>query len=77
MPIYEYQCKACKQVNEFLILGNDNPLKCKKCGGKELVKLMSAHSKPIALRGREVPLPGACCGDPNACGMSGSCCSEC
>ncbi|MDQ5986679.1 MAG: hypothetical protein CSYNP_02410 [Syntrophus sp. SKADARSKE-3] len=76
MPIYEYQCKTCDQINEFIILGSENPLKCKKCGGKELVKLMSAHSKPFALRSRELPLSGACSGDRNTCGMSG-CCSEC
>jgi putative FmdB family regulatory protein len=76
MPIYEYQCKKCNQVNEFLVLGSDQQLICTKCGGNELVKLMSAHSTLAVSHDREVPLPSGCCGSPSSCGMPGSCCSK-
>ena len=76
MPIYEYQCKKCSQVSEFLILGSDPQLICKTCGSSDLLKLMSAHSTLAASRDRDVPLPGGCCGNPNSCGMPGSCCSD-
>ena len=44
MPIYEYRCEKCGQVNEFLILGKRGQLHCKECGGKNLTKLLSAHN---------------------------------
>jgi putative FmdB family regulatory protein len=75
MPIYEYQCKTCNEVSEFLVLGSDDQLTCKRCKGKDLVKLMSAHSPPAASHGHEATIAGGCCGAPNSCGRPGSCCS--
>ena len=76
MPIYEYRCEKCGQVNEFLILGRQQPLLCKECGSKDLTKLLSAHNTVIALsHGRTEPGSGGCCGTPNSCGTPGSCCS--
>jgi putative FmdB family regulatory protein len=76
MPIYEYRCEQCGQVNEFLILGRRDPLLCKQCGSKDLTKLLSAHNTVIApSRGPTEPLSGGCCGTPNSCGTPGSCCS--
>jgi putative FmdB family regulatory protein len=44
MPIYEYECERCGEVDEFLQKISDKPLtKCKKCSGK-LHKLMSQNS---------------------------------
>ncbi len=41
MPIYEYQCEKCGQVEEALQKFNDKPLiKCRHCSGK-LHKLIS------------------------------------
>ena len=75
MPIYEYRCEKCGQVNEFLIIGQQGPLRCRQCGGETLTKLMSAHN----LSGSPSHDPGAghggCCGNPNSCGTPGSCCS--
>ena len=75
MPIYEYRCKTCNEVNEFIVRGDKDPLVCKKCKGKDLVKLMSAHSTRAASDAHNVPTPGGCCGTPGTCGMPGSCCS--
>jgi len=44
MPIYEYECKKCKDQFEITQGVNDEPLtKCEKCGG-ELKKLISQSS---------------------------------
>ena len=76
MPIYEYRCEKCGQVNEFLILGRQDQLLCKQCGSKDLTKLLSAHNTVIASsRGPSEPGSGGCCGAPNSCGTPGSCCS--
>jgi len=78
MPIYEYRCEKCGQVNEFLILGKQEQLSCKQCGGKDLTKLLSAHNtSPSSTSVKRVAEPGAggCCGTPNSCGAPGSCCS--
>jgi len=76
MPIYEYRCKQCGQVNEFLILGAQNRLQCGQCGSEELTKLMSAHNMSTgSSRKSTEPGPGSCCGTPHSCGTPGSCCS--
>ncbi len=75
MPIYEYRCKICGEVSEFLVLRDNDPITCRKCGGDNLGKLMSAHSSLTTSPSSEAPLPGECCGAPNTCGRPGSCCS--
>jgi putative FmdB family regulatory protein len=44
MPIYEYRCTKCRRVSEFLVgVGQEeNEIKCKYCGSKELNKMISA-----------------------------------
>jgi putative FmdB family regulatory protein len=76
MPIYEYCCGKCGQVNEFIIIGKQEQLKCKGCGSEDLTKLLSAHNVS-ANSSRNLPEPGSggCCGTPNSCGNPGSCCS--
>ncbi len=44
MPIYEYRCETCGQVNEFLVLRKEEQHRCKQCGGQDLTKLLSAHN---------------------------------
>jgi len=46
MPIYEYQCKKCKKINEFIQKFSDPPMTdCSECGKKgSLEKLMSLGS---------------------------------
>jgi putative FmdB family regulatory protein len=43
MPIYEYQCSACKAVSGFLILNREEPFTpvCKRCGSRELNRVLS------------------------------------
>jgi len=76
MPIYEYRCERCGQVNEFLILTKQEQVHCKQCGGKDLKRLLSAHNTSSS-SSRRLPEPGSggCCGTPNSCGTPGSCCS--
>ena len=43
MPIYEYRCRDCGRKSVFITLSVNSPfdLKCKTCGGGNLVKLIS------------------------------------
>ena len=43
MPIYEYQCQACRAISGFLILGRDQAFvpTCKRCGSRELTRVLS------------------------------------
>jgi putative FmdB family regulatory protein len=43
VPLYEYQCKACKHIFEKIQLFSD-PLvtKCPKCGKEEVEQMLSA-----------------------------------
>lgn len=42
MPIYEYQCRKCKNTTEVIQKITDKPLtKCRECGGR-LEKLISS-----------------------------------
>ncbi len=75
MPIYEYRCNGCGEINELLVFGDKEELSCKKCNGKDLVKLMSAanvsNTSGPSFSGHG---GGGCCGSPNSCGSPGSCC---
>jgi putative FmdB family regulatory protein len=76
MPIFEYKCEDCGEVNEFLILKGDEPEMCIICGGKRLTKLMSAHNAPAASPDRKPPVHSRCCGSDQGCGNPGGfCCS--
>ncbi len=50
MPIFEYECKSCGSVTEFLVKSPAAmpALACKECGSKKLRKLFSPIS--IAVR---------------------------
>jgi putative FmdB family regulatory protein len=42
MPIFEYQCKDCMTVSEFLIgAGNKESIACKKCGTLAMERILS------------------------------------
>ena len=47
MPIYEYQCDACKKEFEVLTLGlsDKGETACPKCKSKKTRKLMSAFGR--------------------------------
>lgn len=44
MPIYEYRCQECEEKFEELVRSTDSQLeiKCPKCGGQKVKKLLSA-----------------------------------
>ncbi len=69
MPIYEYKCKNCDKISEFLIgVNQDKPeIKCEFCGSKELEKIFS---KTIVRTNSSIPgLRGGktCCGRDERC----------
>lgn len=79
MPIYEYSCADCGRVNEFIInVGrNSDVLKCSKCGGANLEKIMSAANHTMKYEAPATsPMGSTCCGaspDQKGC-VPGSCC---
>jgi|LGVD01.1.fsa_nt_gb putative FmdB family regulatory protein len=51
MPIYEYRCQECGEKFEKLVRSMKNPgpeIKCPKCGGREVEKLLSAFGLRIS-----------------------------
>ena len=64
MPIYEYRCEKCGQVNEFLILGKQEQLSCKQCGSEDLTKLLSAHNTSNSSSQKFEPGSGGVAGHP-------------
>jgi len=77
MPIYEYKCEDCGDVNEFIIISKDElEMSCKSCNSKNLKKLISAHNTAAPSMDFGGNIPGGCCGNPNSCGTPGSCCGN-
>lgn len=68
MPIFEYQCKDCMTVSEFLIgVGNKESIACKKCGSLAMERILST---PFFLDSAKHPAPGrTCCGQEERCEM--------
>lgn len=73
MPLYEYQCRSCKTVNEYLVgVGSDAPdLACASCGSDELEKMISIVSVSRGAAPR-ADCDGACACDGSGCG-DGAC----
>ncbi len=45
MPLFEYLCLQCGQVNEVLVTSSEaQGVTCLACGGKKLKKMLSAPS---------------------------------
>ena len=66
MPIYEYKCKSCGEIGEFLISSskNEGEISCKNCGSSELDKVMSVAAFSMG----EKRAPGrTCCGREERC----------
>ncbi|MCK9614678.1 MAG: hypothetical protein M0R48_04135 [Candidatus Omnitrophica bacterium] len=69
MPIYEFKCKDCGKISEFLIGVGQNKLekKCSFCESKKLEKIFSQTFVPInnsigCLQGGKT-----CCGRTERC----------
>ena len=69
MPIYEYKCKDCGQISEFLQgIGTDkSKRKCKHCGSTELSKIFSKSF--VSTSGHFLGSQGGatCCGRTQRC----------
>ncbi len=63
MPIYEYQCKKCKNVFETLVLSADSSDKivCRKCGSINVTKRMTPFSARSSDKGASVGMGSAGC----------------
>src|SRR3989442_5071849 len=48
MPIYEYQCDACRRRTTLFIrsISNPEPARCQHCGSERLTRLMSRIATP-------------------------------
>jgi putative FmdB family regulatory protein len=69
MPIYEYRCKDCGTINEFLEFAgkNESNKECKHCGSAKLSKIFSrtyvvSGEKMIASQSGKT-----CCGREERC----------
>ena len=77
MPIYEYRCRACGAVTEFLVgVGEDTIIVCADCGSVDMEKIMSPAS--FLDRGPARRPGSTCCGrdercDRPPCSTDGSC----
>jgi len=71
MPIYEYRCKDCGKISEFLVgvSKEDDEIKCQHCGGKNLDKILSKSF--ISTTGNLIGSQGGktCCGREERCGI--------
>ena len=77
MPIFEYQCKECLTVCEFLIgVGKKEAIACKKCGSLAMERILST---PFLLESTMHQAAGrTCCGreercERPPCSLEGSC----
>jgi putative FmdB family regulatory protein len=65
MPIYEYECKSCRQIQEILQGSAEEPaLKCAHCGSTDFKRLISAafvSTGAFAHKGK------TCCGRDERC----------
>jgi putative FmdB family regulatory protein len=58
MPIYDYQCKACKKQFELLVMPKEKPV-CPACGSARLLRLFSGTAAVSTTRSRERSMAGA------------------
>jgi len=69
MPVYEYKCKDCGKVSEFLVgVGQGKmEIKCSFCGSKKLEKIFSQSF--ISTAGSIIGSGGGktCCGRTERC----------
>ena len=66
MPIYEYRCRACGALSEFLTgPGKDETLCCRGCGSTDLERVLSVSSF-LSRSGARAP-GQTCCGREERC----------
>ena len=69
MPIYEYKCKNCGKISEFLEGVGEGKIEkvCKHCDSRELTKIISASF--VSVSGHFIGSQGGktCCGREEPC----------
>ena len=66
MPIYEYRCRLCGAISEYLVgIGRDEDIACKECGSTDMERVLSVAS---SVNGTSRRAPGrTCCGREERC----------
>ena len=75
MPLYEFKCKKCGEINEFLLNPGEagETFVCEKCKSSDLEKIMSVTNVakyPSAKNGK------TCCGTGEGCDRPKRCCES-
>jgi putative FmdB family regulatory protein len=56
MPIYEFRCRNCGEVSELIVkLGGERGVRCPKCKGKKMEKLLSSSNMSVPNPNRTDP----------------------
>ncbi len=71
MPVYEYKCRDCGKISEFL--DKEKKRECTVCGGVNLEKQFSAFS--VVNKGSEHK-ERSCCGMTEPCDSPKRCCGK-
>jgi putative FmdB family regulatory protein len=66
MPIYDFKCRECGRVAEFLLssFSDDAGIACPSCGGQNMQRLISA---PRLLKSDSAARGETCCGRGERC----------
>ncbi|HCO11671.1 MAG TPA: zinc ribbon domain-containing protein [Desulfonauticus sp.] len=73
MPIFEFQCVKCGHIQEFLLKNQNDTveLKCEKCGGEELTRVLSQVSYSVTTSsGQKASMTSKNCGGNSCTTMS-------
>ncbi|MFC1538431.1 zinc ribbon domain-containing protein [Candidatus Latescibacterota bacterium] len=66
MALYEYKCKECGEISEYLVFSSSDKVECKKCGSKKMEKQLSGFAVSVkagSTGGSDSSCPyGSCCG---------------
>ncbi|MFW6134185.1 MAG: FmdB family zinc ribbon protein [Elusimicrobiota bacterium] len=73
MLIYEYECMDCGERFSFLVMSEDEKIKCNSCEGNNLKKLISS----VKAGGRTKKFSSQdCCGMTSPCDNPKRCCEN-
>ncbi|MGC8719469.1 MAG: FmdB family zinc ribbon protein [Thermodesulforhabdaceae bacterium] len=72
MPIYEFRCAKCGNIEEVLVISSSEKveLRCNQCGGEELERVVSRTNhfvKPSASSGEGPSLTTRSCNPGSSC----------
>ncbi len=70
MALYDYKCKDCGDVSEYLVYSSDDKIECGKCGSSNMEKQLSGFAVSVKGSTNDATVPscqyGSCCG--GSCG---------